>query len=450
MTMTQNRVRLVAWALPIIMAGATAASAETPPSQAGRVSPPPVKRSLDSALDKPVSLDYNRTPLQQVIDDLRANLGVNIVLDLPALEAEGIDPKEWPITIRLDAVKARTSLELLFHGARLVLVVKDEVIVITTKAGARGKLVYRVYTIDDLVGSEQGNTEEANRDVEKVIREMTNMIEPETWSERGGLGTIEYRSTDQRLVVVQTNDVQEQITELLAALRRIRNWDQENMVPAPVEIVSTGFMPRWQAGLAPIEFVPGSVPRWQVGLNRESRPIQPSLPLLLNYWPSYSGMPFPLAEGVSSTAVSPAQCPQPNSVPAAGVALSVQAENGQCKIALPSEAEMCLYAHRFKLSGPGNGDAEVSAIDKQVKLTCRFFQATADRLLKSGPGDRTVLEGHVSLKYHTGGQAIVNADRVLANLTDGRVELPPCISVDSTMQSEAPMPFDFYFGGVIR
>lgn len=56
-----------------------------------------------------------------------------------------------------------------------------------------------------------------------LINLITNTIEPSSWAQMGGAGTIDYFPLGMALVVNQTPDIQEQIAELLAALRRLQD-----------------------------------------------------------------------------------------------------------------------------------------------------------------------------------------------------------------------------------
>jgi hypothetical protein len=89
-----------------------------------------------------------------------------------------------------------------------------------------GRLVTRVYPVADLVvpldepGSKRGPVQTQER---KLIELLASTVQPRTWSEVGGPGTIDYFPLTMSLVVNQTPDVQEQIQELLTALRRLQD-----------------------------------------------------------------------------------------------------------------------------------------------------------------------------------------------------------------------------------
>jgi type II secretory pathway component GspD/PulD (secretin) len=58
-----------------------------------------------------------------------------------------------------------------------------------------------------------------------LIRLITNTIAPQSWSDVGGPGTIEYYPLGMALVINQVPDVQEQVQELLDALRRLQDLE---------------------------------------------------------------------------------------------------------------------------------------------------------------------------------------------------------------------------------
>jgi type II secretory pathway component GspD/PulD (secretin) len=71
---------------------------------------------------------------------------------------------------------------------------------------------------------------------ESLIQLITHTVAPQSWSDMGGPGTIDYHPMTMSLVVNQTPDIQDQIADLLAALRRLQ--DQE--VSVEVRFISVG------------------------------------------------------------------------------------------------------------------------------------------------------------------------------------------------------------------
>jgi type II secretory pathway component GspD/PulD (secretin) len=246
------------------------------------------EREIERKLYSPISLNFNNTPLKQVFDDLGMITGVNVVPDIRKITDEGIS-LEQPVTLRLEAVAMKSALKLLLEQAHLAYVIKDDVLQITTEAGRRGKLEPRTYPVADLVipvvnhplpasadlqtvldqchaptvnlggvttaqtpmslqggttvgapsGSLANGTAPAvptspstqaprnpNQTMEDLlIKLITNTIAPQSWSEVGGSGTIDYFPLGMALVINQTPDIQEQVADLLAALRRLQDLE---------------------------------------------------------------------------------------------------------------------------------------------------------------------------------------------------------------------------------
>src|SRR5262249_17658192 len=75
-----------------------------------------------------------------------------------------------------------------------------------------------------------------------LIKLITNAISPSSWNDMGGPGTIDYFPLGMALVINQTPDIQEQIADLLAALRRLQ--DQEVAVEVRFITIAESFFER--------------------------------------------------------------------------------------------------------------------------------------------------------------------------------------------------------------
>src|SRR5262249_30481733 len=107
------------------------------PIKLGR--PTEAEKEIERQLSLPVSITFEKTPLADALEELRRINGINIALDTPALQQQGINPRS-EIDIRLDRVSLKSALNLMLHKVSLTYVIKDEVLVITTEENARGKL----------------------------------------------------------------------------------------------------------------------------------------------------------------------------------------------------------------------------------------------------------------------------------------------------------------------
>ena len=77
---------------------------------------------------------------------------------------------------------------------------------------------------------------------ERLVKLIRTTIDPTSWAEVGGKGTIQYFPLGMALVVNQTPDVQEQVADLLTALRRLQ--DVEVAVEIQLISVSQEFLER--------------------------------------------------------------------------------------------------------------------------------------------------------------------------------------------------------------
>jgi type II secretory pathway component GspD/PulD (secretin) len=107
-------------------------------------------RETASKLSTPVSVEFRDKPLAEVLEHLSELSGVDLVPDKPFIELDGISLAQ-PVTIRLNNQRLKDVLDLILHNARLTYVIKNGVVVVTTPAGQKGKLVQKIYPVADLV-----------------------------------------------------------------------------------------------------------------------------------------------------------------------------------------------------------------------------------------------------------------------------------------------------------
>jgi hypothetical protein len=201
--------------------------------------------AIEQKLDAPISLSFKDTPLSQIIDDLHALIGINVVADTAALEEAGVR-LEQPLSLKVECMSLKSALNILLKQARLTYVIKDEALQITTEDAARGKLRMLTYPVADLVvpiGEGENDLpsflcraagcKEPAADgkrapcitCEDLLIRLITRIEPASWTDLGGPGTVQYFPLGLALVVNQTPEVHERIQELLVSLRR--QWAEE-------------------------------------------------------------------------------------------------------------------------------------------------------------------------------------------------------------------------------
>jgi type II secretory pathway component GspD/PulD (secretin) len=242
---------------------------------------------VERRLLTPVNINFKDVPLRGALDDLKQTYNLNVVFDENAVRNAPIS-LDRPVTLQLQGLSLKTALDLLLRNLNLTYVVKDGYVDITTKENAKGQLVRRVYQVWDLVipspnsaGAPQAGQPQSQAQPpgyaptplvpygmsaggspvgsptggpsgfaldgapggapnlsngtwvrsrmqtreDALIKLITSTVEPLSWSDQGSSGTIDYFPMTGTLVINQTLDIQEQVADLLQALRRLQ--DQE-------------------------------------------------------------------------------------------------------------------------------------------------------------------------------------------------------------------------------
>ena len=157
-------------------------------------------------------LDFEETPLNDVVVHIREALGIPVRLDLRALDDAGLDP-DAPITAAVQDVSLGAALRTILGGLDMAYVVRDEQLVLTTRDAAEQVLSIASYPIP------------LTDDGASLARLITATVAPETWGDVGGPGMIELDTCATRLAVSQTERVHEQVADLLAAMHGLHAGD---------------------------------------------------------------------------------------------------------------------------------------------------------------------------------------------------------------------------------
>ncbi len=249
----------------------------------------PIDKAVYNKLDSMVTVDFRNKKLYEVLDELRAMSGTNIVPQDEYLKQEGIS-LDSTIDLKLTNVSLKTALNFVLSKARLTYMVRDGVILVTTAAGKRENKITRTFQINDLIvprddmstlynpfntisqigpdgtptqvrwnknqvpygtpgatesmlngamdtvsdvtpndGRRVGQTME-----KRLIQLITDTIDPGSWDTRGGSGHITFYPVGMQLIVSQTPDIQEQVADLLQRLREL----QELQVTVEVRFIT--------------------------------------------------------------------------------------------------------------------------------------------------------------------------------------------------------------------
>jgi hypothetical protein len=177
-------------------------------------------------LEEPTEFEFNELPLSDVVSYLKSRHHVEIQLDTKVLEEASIGV-DTPVTRTLRGITLRAALRLMLGALDLTYVIKDEVLLITTPDKASNELVTRIYPVSDLVTPRSATL--GGEDFKPLIGVITETIRPTTWGKVGGPGSIFPLGQVRSLIVSQTDEVHEQVAQLLTGLRQAR----DAQAPAP-------------------------------------------------------------------------------------------------------------------------------------------------------------------------------------------------------------------------
>jgi len=179
------------------------------------------QRRILAALSAQTKLEFEETPLEEVIAYLQELHGIPVVLDLKALSAEGIS-SDSSVTLNIQGISLAAGLRhlcRLFEGVAFT--VKDEAVLITSQKVADTTLVERAYNVAPLL--KQGETAETVAACmerafgRKPAPPMSEPVKPGLNTTESGPHVAPLRET---LLVRGTQQQQEQIVRLLTALKR--------------------------------------------------------------------------------------------------------------------------------------------------------------------------------------------------------------------------------------
>ena len=208
----------------LVGAGAYLALAQDQPQPGGasaeaavaRKAPPGSAEKIERALESTIvgTWDFTDTPLTEVVNQLREDHGIEIQLDAKSLEDGGIDAATTTFTRHLAELSLSDALDLLLSQHELSYVVKNSVLLITTNSAAEEIVDPRVYNVGDLIDGED--------DYEKLIEILTMTVQPDSWDQNGGAGSVVDHAKLQALVILQTRPTHAKIEKLLDALRETK------------------------------------------------------------------------------------------------------------------------------------------------------------------------------------------------------------------------------------
>jgi len=188
--------------------------------------PLPKKVTVEQMLQRETTLDFVETPLRDVAAFLQEAHGVPVLLNVKALESLNITP-DSPVTSNLKGVRLETALGIITRQLDLTYDVSDELIQITTEDDLVSHPQARLYDCRDLLAlgpngipATAGNElvkVETPADAEALKQTIMRCVEPQTWENTNGTGTVE--NFKGMLIINHTSQTHRKVEKLLNTIR---------------------------------------------------------------------------------------------------------------------------------------------------------------------------------------------------------------------------------------
>jgi hypothetical protein len=185
-------------------------------------------------LDIPISVNFRDKPLKEALLEIGRMAKLDIRFDDESLREEGVN-LDSPVSLALEQVKVKSTLNLLLDACRLSYVLENDVVKITTREHVRSRLMTKLFTVEekDYVDASRKTQPSiaGENDApwhERLITMICNTVETKSWDCSGGMGTIYYDGTRNAIVVCQTGEILDQVDWMFRSFNVLQKMEREN------------------------------------------------------------------------------------------------------------------------------------------------------------------------------------------------------------------------------
>jgi type II secretory pathway component GspD/PulD (secretin) len=190
----------------------------------------PLVRRIEAALPMPNEVNFTDTPLIEALKYLADVHNIPMEIDHRALQDEGVS-EEQPVSIQSSNVSFKSVLGMMLEQNNLDYVIRNEVLLITTRSLADSLTEVRVYNVgrlngftlaelEEIIGStvapgtwDQSQISTKSRDYKPAQMQALAKSEPESPPRPGVI-----RATRNALIIRHSQRVHDEISELLTQL----------------------------------------------------------------------------------------------------------------------------------------------------------------------------------------------------------------------------------------
>jgi len=173
----------------------------------------PEEAKLLKALGTPITLELKNQPLQGVIDDFEKRYGIKFELDKPSLDQLMITLETTPVSVRARETTLRSVIKQMLGELNLTYVIVRGQLHVMTPEKASNFMRVQTYYVGDLVNNFGFafdpfgiNQLQAVQNIAALIQQIKS-IEPQTWVDGGGQGTIAFNPATMSIIVKQSAEM---------------------------------------------------------------------------------------------------------------------------------------------------------------------------------------------------------------------------------------------------
>ncbi len=146
------------------------------------------ERMIEMKLEKPLTLEFKQASLREVIDKFADLAQINVVVDEPAIAADGLELEKTLVNEKISQpISLRNVMQVVLDKYRLQYVVENDVVQITTQKKAKGRMYTKVFSVMDLVTPIPDFALPEHASLDKTLSRITNPNQP--WMAASGVSS---------------------------------------------------------------------------------------------------------------------------------------------------------------------------------------------------------------------------------------------------------------------
>ena len=181
------------------------------------------RAGVDTALGRRVKIDVEDQPLRAFVADSVQQLGVKLELDSEALQEAHVKP-DVPITCAVEGITLGAALDWILEPLGLAVVVDGQALRVTSRERAARMMVTATYPISGV--TVPATSDPQSDPVPALCDLIKRVVEPASWEETSGKGTIQKSSEPKVIEIFQTPRAHATIARLFHALHTARSGRQ--------------------------------------------------------------------------------------------------------------------------------------------------------------------------------------------------------------------------------